>query len=111
MVRRRRRAASFPCARANRARRRQPGRNRPRAGVGWQARTPAFLPTMSDVLTPFADAAIAADAIRSTRRWLERAVIGLNLCPFAKAVYVKRRIRYAVTAATSAEALLAELRA
>ncbi|MGC4071110.1 MAG: DUF1415 domain-containing protein [Nibricoccus sp.] len=25
-----------------------------------------------------------------TRRWLERAVIGLNLCPFAKAVYVKQ---------------------
>ena len=27
--------------------------------------------------------------IAATRRWLERAVIGLNLCPFAKAVYVK----------------------
>ncbi|MGH8814254.1 MAG: DUF1415 family protein, partial [Advenella sp.] len=23
------------------------------------------------------------------RRWLEKAVIGLNLCPFAKSVYVK----------------------
>ena len=28
------------------------------------------------------------DPIAQTRRWLERAVIGLNLCPFAKAVYV-----------------------
>ena len=37
-------------------------------------------------------------------------MIGLNLCPFAKAVHVKRQIRYAVTAATTAEALLAELR-
>ncbi len=27
--------------------------------------------------------------LNDTRRWLERAVIGLNLCPFAKAVYVK----------------------
>ena len=31
-----------------------------------------------------------------TRRWLERAVIGLNLCPFAKAVHMKRQIHYAV---------------
>ena len=65
---------------------------------------------MSDVLTPFNDAATTAAAIASTQRWLERAVIGLNLCPFAKAVYVKRQIRFAVTAATTAEELLAELR-
>jgi hypothetical protein len=65
---------------------------------------------MSDVLSPFDYAATAADVIASTQHWLERAVIGLNLCPFAKAVYVKRQIRYAVTAATTAKALLAELR-
>jgi len=65
---------------------------------------------MQDVLTPFDDAASAAGVVRSTQRWLERAVIGLNLCPFAKAVHVKRQIRYAVTAATSAGELLAELR-
>jgi hypothetical protein len=65
---------------------------------------------MNDVLTPFADAATAAEIIDSTQRWLERAVIGLNLCPFAKAVHVKRQIRYAVTAATSCGELLAELR-
>jgi len=64
---------------------------------------------MSNVLTPFDDAATTAGAIASTQRWLERAVIGLNLCPFAKAVYVKRQIRYAVTAATTAGELLAEL--
>ena len=64
---------------------------------------------MSDVLTPFDDAATAAAAIALTQRWLERAVIGLNLCPFAKAVHVKRQIRYAVTAASTAEELLAEL--
>jgi hypothetical protein len=65
---------------------------------------------MNDVLTPFDDAATTAGVIASTQRWLERAVIGLNLCPFAKAVYAKRQIRYAVTAAATAEELLAELR-
>jgi hypothetical protein len=53
---------------------------------------------------PDADAVIAR-----TRAWIERAVIGLNLCPFAKAVYVKERIRYAVSAAETPEALLADL--
>jgi hypothetical protein len=38
----------------------------------------------------------AMQAEEDTRRWLERAVIGLNLCPFAKAVHVKRQIYYAV---------------
>jgi hypothetical protein len=65
---------------------------------------------MSDVLTPFVDAATTSGVIASTQRWLERAVIGLNLCPFAKAVHVKRQIRYAVTAAATAKDLLAELR-
>lgn len=64
---------------------------------------------MSDVLFPFDDAASAARVIASTQRWLERAVIGLNLCPFAKAVHVKRQIRYAVTAAKTAAELQAEL--
>ena len=36
-----------------------------------------------------------AQAIADTRRWLERAVIGLNLCPFAKAVHVKGQIHWA----------------
>jgi hypothetical protein len=65
---------------------------------------------MTNVLTPFADAATSADIVVATQRWLERAVIGLNLCPFARGVHVKRQIRYAVTAAASAEELLAELR-
>lgn len=49
------------------------------------------------------------EAIRATRTWLERAVIGLNLCPFAKAVYVKEQIRYVVSAAQTAEELLQDL--
>jgi hypothetical protein len=44
-----------------------------------------------------------------TQRWLERAVIGLNLCPFAKAVHVKQQIHYAVSQAQSLVALRAEL--
>jgi len=41
----------------------------------------------------------ADDVIARTRRWLERAVIGLNLCPFAKSVHVKQQIHYVVSAA------------
>jgi uncharacterized protein len=47
--------------------------------------------------------------VAMTRAWLEHAVIGLNLCPFAKAVHVRNQIRYVVTHATSPEELLAEL--
>lgn len=45
-----------------------------------------------------------------TQAWLEKAVIGLNLCPFAKAVYVKQQIRYVVSQATDTDALLTELK-
>jgi uncharacterized protein len=48
-------------------------------------------------------------AIASTQRWLERAVIGLNLCPFAKAVHLKAKIRWVVSAATDEAALLGDL--
>jgi len=47
--------------------------------------------------------------IDDTRLWVERAVIGLNLCPFAKAVQVKQQIRYAASDATDAEGVLADL--
>ncbi len=48
-------------------------------------------------------------AIAATRRWLERAVIGLNLCPFAKAVHAKRQVRFVLSDATTPEALLEQL--
>lgn len=51
----------------------------------------------------------AEDAIAATQDWLVRAVIGLNLCPFARAVYAGDRIRYVVSAATTPEALLEAL--
>lgn len=38
----------------------------------------------------------AGQAEADTRHWLERAVIGLNLCPFAKAVHAKQQIHYAM---------------
>ena len=49
------------------------------------------------------------DPVAITRRWLERAVIGLNLCPFAKAVYARQQVRFVLSEATTAEALLEEL--
>jgi hypothetical protein len=49
------------------------------------------------------------EVLAATRAWLERAVIGLNLCPFAKSVHVKDQIRYAVSAAQTPEDLLADL--
>ena len=48
-------------------------------------------------------------ALDDTRRWLERAVIGLNLCPFAKAVHGKGQIRWVETAARQPSALLSLL--
>jgi hypothetical protein len=42
-----------------------------------------------------------------TQAWVERAVIGLNLCPFAKAPQARGRVRYVVTAADDADSLLA----
>jgi hypothetical protein len=61
------------------------------------------------------DAFVTAEqAIADTRRWLERAVIGLNLCPFAKAVHVKGQIHYATYLPAEhddlLDALLAEAR-
>jgi hypothetical protein len=47
--------------------------------------------------------------VADTREWLERAVIGLNLCPFAKAVHMKDQIRYVVSDATTPDALLEDL--
>ena len=47
--------------------------------------------------------------VAATQNWLEKAVIGLNLCPFAKSVHVKQQVRYVVSSATSPEQLLEEL--
>ena len=49
------------------------------------------------------------DVIAAMRRWIEQAVIGLNLCPFAKAVYVKNQVRFVVSAAQHLDGLLEDL--
>ena len=47
--------------------------------------------------------------IADTQAWLERAVIGLNLCPFAKSVFVKGQVHYVVSDATTRQDLLEDL--
>lgn len=50
-----------------------------------------------------------APYIKATARWLERAVVGLNLCPFARAPLVQRKIRFAVSHARDTDGLLDDL--
>jgi hypothetical protein len=47
--------------------------------------------------------------IDDTRRWVSAVVIGLNLCPFARRVFQADKIRYAVSLATGARALVQDL--
>ena len=49
------------------------------------------------------------DVLRDSVRWLERGVIGLNLCPFAKAVHNKGQIHWCVSHAADASDLLVDL--
>jgi len=67
------------------------------------ASLPADVPAMTDSHLP------TDDPIAATRLWLERIVIGLNLCPFAKAVYVKDQVRIVLSDATTPEALVEQL--
>jgi len=60
-------------------------------------------------MTPDTPTPTAAQALAETRAWVDRAVIGLNLCPFAKGPQVKGQVRYVVSAATDPAALLADL--
>jgi len=47
--------------------------------------------------------------IATTTRWLERAVVGLNLCPFARAPHVQGKLRLRVSHARDTDALLDDL--
>ncbi|MBY0468264.1 MAG: DUF1415 domain-containing protein [Burkholderiaceae bacterium] len=58
---------------------------------------------------PHGDAAMPVDAAAETLAWVDRAVIGLNLCPFARAVRAKKQLRCVVSDATDTEALLRTL--
>lgn len=53
----------------------------------------------------------AAQVIAETSDWIDRVVIGLGLCPFAKAVQTRQLVRYVVTDATTETELLAVLEA
>ena len=52
---------------------------------------------------------LTSQVITDSQQWLERAVIGLYLCPFAKSVHVKNLIRYAISDATTETELIADL--
>jgi len=51
------------------------------------------------------------EIIGATRRWLQKAVIGLELCPFAERAHDSGRVRYCVSEQRAAAGLLEELRA
>lgn len=53
--------------------------------------------------------ALIVRVMQDMQRWLERAVIGLNLCPSAKSVYVKGQVHYVVSLATDPQTLREEL--
>ncbi len=50
-----------------------------------------------------------SDPVATTRRWIERIVIGLNLCPFARRVFDGEMIRYSVSDAKSTDQLRIDL--
>ena len=58
--------------------------------------TPLYLPSCAPAYDP-------QTVVQDTVRWLERAVIDLNLCPFAKGVHTKGQVHYVVSAATDAD--------
>ena len=81
---------------------------RPTPALQWpKVIRPEFRPIMQTDLQ--ADGFDPARIEQDVRRWLERAVIGLNLCPFAKAVYVKGQVRIVVSDASTERALLEQL--
>lgn len=51
------------------------------------------------------------NVIEQTRLWLERAVIGLGLCPYAQSPYRQQRVRIQVSSAQDVETLLLDLQA
>ena len=54
------------------------------------------------------ETAEAEEIVAATRHWIETAVIGLDLCPFARAVHTQDLIRYGVSPAETPEELLAD---
>jgi len=61
--------------------------------------------TLPDSTVPMTPDAV----IQHTRAWVTRAVVGLNLCPFAKAPLVKGQVRFVASGARDLPALLLHL--
>lgn len=72
------------------------GRAKPVHNLRMKSPNPPTLPSEDEI-------------IAAMRCWLEKAVIGLNLCPFAKSVYIKNQVRMVISRADSMEALQADL--
>ena len=72
--------------------------------LSFRLRTLAPSARRSQTMSPSSSLALA-----ETRAWVDRAVIGLNLCPFAKAPQMKGQVRYVVSEATDPAALLGDL--
>ena len=51
----------------------------------------------------------ASKIVAVVRNWVDRFVVGMNLCPFAKTELTRNRVRFTVSAANSEDLLLAEL--
>lgn len=49
------------------------------------------------------------EVLAAMRQWVEKAVIGLNLCPFAKSVYVKNQVRFVISEAKHLDGFLEDL--
>jgi hypothetical protein len=58
---------------------------------------------------PLAIAESAEQVIAKTRGWIEKAVIGLRLCPFAATPYLRGQVRYRVSEQTTTPGLAREL--
>jgi hypothetical protein len=91
--------------------RKKPAVHRKHASNASTPSSPPYNTAMTNPHPAIADVADTSDTavLRDTQCWLERAVIGENLCPFAKAVHAKRQIRWVVSAATDEQALLDDL--
>jgi hypothetical protein len=50
-----------------------------------------------------------AEVIAATRKWLEKVVIGLSLCPFAAAVHARKQIHFSVSTQQTTDGLLDDL--
>jgi uncharacterized protein len=76
--------------------------------VAWQSQFHGVLGSTHSSPIAFMDTADDT-VLADTRHWIEKAVIGLNLCPFARSVYVKNQVRIVVSRARHLDAFLDEL--